>query len=297
MKLLKNISVNLKMVFTNYGFYLCMVFTVILCMCASIYYDGMKNEMYSIIKSLKEFDREFMLNDTSFCSYQVIDRGSGSWLSMFVPIISAFAFVPMVCDEAESKMIRNSVFRSSKLTFHTSKFVTACLSGGLAVMLGFAVFAIIVSFTFPNIDQYSSELQEHMNMNLSYSFPKLAQHGYGAVISVKFLEMFIYGTVSAAPAIMLTSFIKNKYLVMCIPFFFKYAITQTCVKLNSKAWSNFENPNERLGKIVNIIAPDSVVSLFQYTEKNYILIYNLLLITVAFIVYIIIQKRRLDCGE
>lgn len=297
MRLLKNISVNLKMVFTNYGFYLCAVFTVILCMCASIYYEGRTNENYSVIKSLTEFDRQFMLHDTSFCSYQVIERGSGSWLSMFVPIISAFAFVPIICDEAESKMIRNSVFHSSKLTFYASKYITACLSGGLAVMLGFAVFAVIINFTFPNIDQYSPELQEHLKESLFYSFPKLAKHGYGALICVKFLEIFIYGAVAAAPAVMLTSFIRNKYLVMCIPFFFKYAVTQTCFKLISEAWSDLENPNVKLSKFAYIIAPDSVVSLFSYNEKNYILIYNLLLVTAAFIFYIIIQKRRLDCGE
>lgn len=297
MKLLKNIFVNLKMVFSNYGFYLSAAFTVILCMCASIYYDSTINENYSIIRSLTEFNREFMLTDTSFCTYKVIERGSGSWLSMFIPIISAFAFVPIICDETESKMIRNSIFRSSKLTFHISKFVTACLSGGLSVLLGFAVFAVIVNFTFPSISQYSSELQEQMNTNLLYSYPWLTQHKYGLLILIKFLEIFIYGVLSAVPAVTLTSFIKNKYLVICIPFFFKYAITQTCVKLSSKAWNDFENPNEKLVKAINIIAPDSIVNLFLYTEKKYILIYNMLFIITAFIIYSIIQKRRLDCGE
>ena len=103
--------------------------------------------------------------------------------------------------------------------------------------------------------------------------------------------MFLYGFISTAPAVMLTSFVRNKYLVMCIPFFFKYAITQTCIKLSSDT-----EQSVNMQKITNIIAPDSVVNAFYYPEKYAILIYNLFLVILAFTLYTVIYNRRFDSG-
>lgn len=297
MKIIKNISVNLKMILSNYGLYICMAFTIILCSGTGIYTDNMTSYEYSIIKSLIEFNREFMLSSTDFCSINVALRASNGWLSMFIPIISAFAFIPFVCDECESQAIRNTIFRSSKFSFYTSKFLTTCISGGIAVMLGYIIFTGLVYTLFPNINEYAIELQNMYKEILSYTYPNVANNGYIGVLLIKYAEMFIYGAISAVPAITLTCITKNKYLVMCIPFFVKYAVTQSCIKLMAQAYSDFENINEKLGRFTNIIAPDSILNLFELSDKKLILLYNGGLIVIAFIFYIIVQKRRLDCGE
>lgn len=297
MKLLKNISENLKMVFTNYGFYVCMVFTVVLCFCTGIYRDPINNNEYSVIKSLMEFNRKFMLNDKTFCSYSVADRGSGSWLSMFIPIISAFAFIPLVCDESESRFVRFSVFRSSKFSYRTSKFLTGCISGGLAVMLGYIIFTASVYVLFPNISEYSPEAQEMLREELTYMYPEASKHGYAFLLGIRFLEMFIYGAASAVPSVMLTSLMRNKYLVMCIPFFLKYAVTQTSAKLSARAFRDWENPDMKLSKFASVISPDALLSVFASQNMRQIFLYNGALILFAFLFYMIVCGRRLDCGE
>ena len=130
------IKTDFYKIVTGYGMYLCVLFTIILCFGTSIHIDMMNNDQYSVIRSLISFDREFMLSSYDFISINVALKGAGSWLSMFIPIISAFAYIPLVCDESESKSIRNAVFRSSKLKFYLSRFITAVLSGGFAVMIG-----------------------------------------------------------------------------------------------------------------------------------------------------------------
>ena len=297
MKIIKNIMVNFKMIFTNYGFYICTAFTIILCFCAGIYRDPINNNEYSVIKSLIEFDREFMLNDNSFCSYKVAENGSGSWLSMFIPIISAFTFIPLVCDESESKFIRFSVFRSSKFNYHISKFLTACISGGLAVAFGYIIFTVSIYAVFPNINDYSKELQTILKEEISYIYPKSAGQSYIFILGIKSAEMFIYGAISSVPSIMLTCLIKNKYLVMCIPFFIKYTVTQTSTRLSSQALSNIENPNIRLLKFSAVISPDSILNVFNSPNMRLIFIYNGTLVLTAFLFYIIVCGRRFDCGE
>lgn len=292
-----SIKTNLKMIFTNYGFYICTAFMIVLCFCSGIYRDSLTDDMYSVIHSLTKFNYTFMLESIDFCSINVMLKGSGSWLSMSIPIISAFAFIPLICDECESKAVRNAIFRSSKFSFYTSKFLTACISGGLAVMLGYIIFTGLVYVLFPNINEYTIESQNMYKEILSYTYSNVADDRYIGILLIKYVEMFIYGAIATVPAIVLTCITKNKYLVMCIPFFFKYAVTQTCVKLSSKAWSNFENPNEKLGRFINIIAPDAVLNLFESSDKKLILLYNGGLVVIAFLFYMIIQRRRFDCGE
>ncbi len=297
MKTLKNSMVNFRMIFTNYGFYICIAFTAVLCFCTAIYHDPTNNNEYSAIKSLMEFDHEFMLNNTLFCSYSVASKGAGSWMTMFIPIISAFAFIPLVCDRCESKFVRLSVFRSSKLSHRTAEFLTACISGGLAVMLGYLLFIGLVYILFPNINEYSPDLQAMLSEELSYVYPEALKHGHAYLLAMQSFEIFLYGTVSAVPSVMLTCLIRNKYLVMCIPFFLKYAVTQTSVKLSARAFSDWQNPDMKLSEFAAIISPDAILNSFSSPLMWQIILYNGVLVFVAFLFYIIVYGRRLDCGE
>ena len=264
MKALGNYNVNLRKVLTGYGFYVSVAFTILLLALSSIYStDNYDN--YSAIRVLMEYDRDFMLNNTHLCSYSVVRNSTGGWFSMFVPIISAFAFVPMICDEYDSGSVRFNIFRSSKLRYHISKFIIGSTSGGLAVLAGFIVYTVFV-----------------------YSV-------YIPLLLLKSLEIFIYGFVSSALAVLFTSFIRNKYLVMCIPFFVKYVVTQTCTKFNFDA---MVKQNMRIIKLSNIINPDSVLNLYLYNDyRHIIIIYNIILWSVLFAVYIVISVKRVDCGE
>ncbi len=296
--IIRNIKMNFHKIITGYGFYICVLFTAILCFSANIYEDFGNGNKYSAIASLLNFDREFMLSDTSFCSFEVMRKGAGSWLSMFIPIISAFAFVPLVCDEYEAKSVRFEIFRSSKLCYHTSRFVTACLCGGLAVMLGFGLFTLTEYALFPNINEYEESLKTMYEEGLSYQYPSILQSGYAIIVLEKLGDMFLYGVVCVAPVIMMTSIIRNKYLVMCIPFFLKYAINQTCIKLQSQAISDIENTDTKLLKISSIVNPDALSYLSEYgDDKKLVLIYSGFIVFAALAFYLIICARRLDSGE
>lgn len=282
---------------TGYGLYLCVLFTVILCFGTGIHSDMINNNEYSIIRSLTSFDREYMLSSTDFSSINVALKGAGSWLTMFIPIISAFAFIPLVCDEGESKSIRNDLFRTSKVKFYLSKFITAILSGGFAVMIGYMLFNGIVFILFPNIKEYPPETYETYKKTLSLSYPSIADYGLTSALLIQYVEVFIYGALAAIPSIVLTAISKNKYIVMCIPFFIKYALTQTCAKMLAQAYSNSDSINEGLIKFSNTINPDSVLSIFKIANRKLIVIYYIVIIVIALMFYLFIQLRRFDCGE
>lgn len=290
------IKTDFYKIVTGYGMYLCVLFTIILCFGTSIHIDMMNNDQYSVIRSLISFDREFMLSSYDFISINVALKGAGSWLSMFIPIISAFAYIPLVCDESESKSIRNAVFRSSKLKFYLSRFITAVLSGGFAVMIGYMVFCGMVFILFPGIGEFPAETREFYIQYLSDVYPSTADFGIGSALVIKFAEIFVYGAIAAIPAILLTAVSKNKYVVLCIPFFIKYALTQTSIKLIAQAYSNGEGVGGKLTDISNMINLDYVLQIYEMKSYRLILLYIIVAIS-TLALYLFIQLRRFDSGE
>lgn len=297
MTLINSIFTHFRKAVTGYGFWICVGFTVILCFSANIYTDVIKKDRYSVFLALRTFDREFMLTDTSFCSFSVVHHAAEGWLSLFIPIIAAFAFIPLVCDEYEAKSVRFEIFRSSKKGYHLSRFVTSCLSGGLAVTAGFAMFSMLAFLLFPGLDDYSPAQREMFLETLSYAFPEIAE-GIALPLLKTIGAVFLYGMTAAVPAITLTAIIRNKYLVLCIPFFLKYAVVQSCIKMQSQAISDWEHPDEALMRFVGIVNPDNLVFLSQTGDnKTAVLLYNGGLVLLGLIVYIFIQTRRTDSGE
>lgn len=298
MKTLKLINVNLRKVMTSAGFYACVLLTALLCFTAQAYHDIAENKNYSVIGVLLKFTREEMLTNSQFSAYEMISCVSGGWLSLFIPIVAAFPLMPLICDERESKCVRYSAFRSSRLSFSTGSFLTAMISGGLSVFCGFVLFALFVYMLFPNISEYAPELRESTEWWISGAFPLFSRFGYLYLIALDCLEMFMYGALSAVPALIMTAFMKNKYLVLCIPFFLKYAATQLHTGLLRDVYYNIENINEGLLDILSITELDAIGDIFSYGEQMWrnMLFYAVLLI-MGFALYSIVMSRRVDFGE
>lgn len=287
---------DLRKILTSYGFYVCVVFSAVLCFSANIYTDVVKDDRYSVFTALVTFDRRFMLTDTSFCAQSIILKGADGWLPMFIPIISAFAFIPLICDEHEAKSVRFEIFRTSKCSFYISRFVTALLCGALAVTIGYLIFIGLVLLLFPHLSEYRPQQTEMFYENLRYVYPEISR---GVLLPVvKTLgSVFIYGAFWAMPAVLLTAVVRNKYIVLCVPFFLKYALGQLCQKLQAQAVSDIQHTDMKLLEFTGVIHPDSLAHLSQLGDKKSVLIYSGLLVIAAFVLYMLLQTRRLDSGE
>lgn len=298
MKTLRLIKVNLCKVMTSVGFYACVLLTVLLCFTAQAYQDIFENKNYSVIGVLLEFSREEMLANSSFSAYQILSCVSSGWLSLFIPIIAAFPLMPLICDERESKSVRYSAFRSTKFSFSTGNFLTAMISGGLAVLCGFVLFAVSVYTLFPDISEYPSGLRDSAEWWISGTYPLFEKYGYPYMIALDLIELFLYGALSAIPALIMTALMKNKYLVLCIPFFLKYAAMQLHTGLLRNAYQDIENINENYLDILSVTEPDAIGNIFSYGEtmwKNWI--FNIFLLIAAFVLYTVMMNRRVDFGE
>lgn len=298
MSILKNIRVDGRKIVMGYGFYISIFLTFILCLSSPIYKHEEKNETYSVIDVLNKFNKETMLEYPEMCADTVLMKGNRGWLSLFIPIISGFAFVPIICDEYNFKVVRNEIFRSTNFRFNTSKFVMACVSGGVAVMIGYALYICLISTLFPSFNLYQPELQMTISEEIYGSNPFFSDLNKISITFLKLGEIFLYGLFSSVFVVFLSSFVKNKYLVLCVPFFIQYGITQFCMKIRITEINNAEKMNEKLIYISNIILPESVADLSQYVFYiKYIIVYNIAKMILLYIAYMIINYRRVDYGE
>lgn len=179
--------------------------------------------------------------------------------------------------------MRFQIFRSSKLKFNISRYFSGIICGGLAVSLGYVIFCCFVSFLFPNVTKLSP--QADIDPYFSFDFFKTL------------LGVFLYGAFWSMPAMFLTSFLKNKYIIMCVPLFFKYGISQTIQKLSQNVFSDPENINYDLLKFIEIINPDGLIRLAQSPEQLWILINFGILSAIFFVGYMIFKRMRIDCSE
>lgn len=279
---MRNLFVSFRKIMTSCGFWLCVGMTVLLLFAAEVYTDYDTKNRYSVFRAITSLSREELCAHQELCNVMVIQNARGGWFTLFAPIITAFCFVPTMCAEREENAVRFQVFRTSKLKHSVTEFFSGVIAGGFAVMLGYAVFSGAAVVLCPSAFQMTGFDAEFIK-EMTVSFPKLV------------LGVWLFGMFQSVPAMFLTSVLRNKYLIMCIPFFAKYALTQSVQKMSLNAFADIENIDETMLKISNTINPDGLLCI-TYAENHAAALFFGITAVVFFAAFIIISRKRGDCG-
>lgn len=257
--------ISLRRIFTEKSCWLCCACVFALCFTASVGVaeNGDPINVFSYI-----FGDE---KDPPSADMIINSRG-GSWLAMFLPIISGLCFANVICDDKSSKYMRYEVIRTGCRKLKAAKFLSAAVLSGIVTVIGFLAFSVYIGSCFPKDD--------FMKINLA----------------ITLLEMFIYGVISAVPALITAAFTNNKYLIVCVPFLLKYGLSQFAYKLSNDAYEDLSNPNLVLAKLGILIAPDSVSCVFTYPYTLEIILINAGLLLGGCIVYLF-RQGGVDKGE
>lgn len=284
MKLRYGLKQELKKTVVSYGFLLCTFMAFTLLFCCHVYFDNATGKTYSTIECMMKLSREQMKENMSFSSYNIAMQSKGGFFQMFLPIIASFPFIPNFCAERTSGLMRFTITRMGKYRYYIVKFISALLGGGLAVSLGYIFYVLVVYLFFPSYSSYNMVTENEWMMLIK------------AVIG-----MFFFGVVSTLPAFLFASFIKNKYLVTCIPFTLLYLYNIWLTKIETNAMVNY---NDVLLNLENILSPKTI-TLFPYMVYKGNISYNIMwnyllyfvLLIIGFIAFTVIMNRRWDCGE
>ena len=104
---------------------------------------------------------------------------------------------------------------------------------------------------------------------------------------IRSLEMFIYGMTSVMLTLLISAFVRNKYLMLCIPFMLNYF------------WSGLVDKYISANKFIQYCSPLSPSMLFhlQWNEGRKVLMFWTCFIFVILALSYIVMEKRCDCGE
>lgn len=257
--------------------------TFLLCFTEEVYINISTMQTFSAFEVLFKFDRAFMESRSSFCSLLVFESAFSGYSAMFLPVLASFPFVFSQSAERNSGNMRFAIFRAKRLKYYLSKFICAVLSGGICVTLGVLLFGIFANCAFPNIQYFP-------NLNLEYYAPD----GVLAEILKKLLSSFIYGSINAVPAFFLSSFCRNRYIILCVPFLMRFMLDTATKKVTANS------PDYNIYEMVfpfESYAPSQI----PYLEAGSML-YSTIAVIVIFsavmlLGYIMIMEHQTDKGE
>ena len=280
--MIKALKCDLSKTIVSFGFVIAVLVTFLLCFTETAYVDSYNNQRFSVYEVLLKFDMSFIAEDSSFNSLKIYKSALSGYSAMFLPVLASFPFVFSQCAERNSGNIRFSIFRTHKIKFYLSKYISAFLSGGLGIALGVFIFGIISFCVFPGIESYP-----HMN------FEYYAPEGVFLEVCKKLFSSFIYGSVSTMPAFFLSSFCRNKYLILCVPFLLRFMLDTATKKIV------INTPDYEFYKLVfpfESYAPSQIPYL-----KADSLLFSTIAVTLisSFLIlvgYILIMEHRIDKG-
>lgn len=278
---MRTFIITLRKFVTSYGFLICVGMAVMLLFSSEVYYDYDTQTRYSVFRTLMDFTFEERCARFELCSSSILKSAQGTWFTLFAPIIAAFCFVPTICTEREEKAARFQIFRTTRLNYCVSQFFAAVFAGGIAIMLGYSIFAAASQMLFPDISQMTEFAAEVLQ---------------GTTINIPLLifKEFLFGAFWSIPAMFLTSVLNNKYLIMCIPFFLKYGLMQTYQKISQNAFS-LDGVDENARRLANAVNPDGILWIYDETRLTVSLVFGISA-AVMFAAFIIINRKRGDCG-
>lgn len=287
-----------KRLFRSPMFWLSAAGTAAICMFSELYIDP-QGETKTVIEMFARYSKNAMLADVKLCSYNVFITGFRGWLTMFVPVIVSISAIGIYTDERKSGMWRLTLHRTGRVRYSISSGLFILLSGGLSLTLGSGLFAALAAVMFPPLSAYTAE-------DVSFFTGLMFRQGTGMYdiymagglplcTAVQLSETFFYGMVCSAAAMMLSLFCENKYVMICIPFFLKYALGQFSASLFVKAADDPSGYNEKLSNLAELIDPDAANSFLSYPgyQPGKIVLINAGLAVILFILFCIIRIRRL----
>lgn len=297
MKLLWSIKVNLRRAICSVRF-LCCVFAVFVMWFTNVIgTDHQTMDKLTIPAVLLR--PELIRQDVHYCAFQVFTAGSPMWVSMFTPVLAAFAYVPLLCDERRSQLSRLLITRQGKLRYAFGHVCGAMLTGGMTMLCGYTLFGGVVAVLFPSLHEYDSATVSAFLEEKLWQYPQsfsenLHAGQFAPVIFIKCIEMFLYGAFSSIPALICSAFTHNKYTVLCMPFFASYSWNQLNTRLTAKIVLS-DMVHQGLGRFLIISMPSAMLSSLENMAAQILILhgsFTLLLI----IIFIIITERRRDCG-
>ena len=248
------IRLFLKRICKNKIYWLAVLSALVLLLCSVIYTDPTTGETFTFLSLFYNEDMQSRLGYGSI-SFRNIFMGYNlyNYLWMFAPIIVG---IPCVLNQRTERFV---LFRGSKNGYFFSKYVSNLVLGGAIMVLAQMLFMFIGM----GLMQYLTIVKQ---MEIT---PEPLWDTY---MAQRLWDIFCDSVLQTIPGILLAEFIRNKYLILCVPFVWKYLMDMFVM-----SWIPFE------------------VQMKILPEENPVVFAGVLL--ACGILIKVVAERRCDCGQ
>ena len=245
----------LKRIFTNKAYWLAVLITILLLMCSNIYKDTLTGKEYIFLSLFYDMVPRQAMEFGNVSLEKILFGPDTGYLWMFCPIIVGMPCVLL------NKTDRLVLFRSSKMGYVVSKSAAVLITGGLVLVIAYFVFGLI------------GMVVMHHNIWNIYFVKKL-------------LSVFCQGIFCALPSVVLSEIVRNKYLILCIPYVINYFTIMFLTGIIP-------------GRIGRCIDPSAYGNLFLGTKEQVVpcVITLVSAVGVCLLWNVIRLGSRCDCGQ
>jgi len=242
-----------------------------LCTTACIYTDYSISKSYSFLEMLSGSMKP--IRDTIPAGMVWRSGLDGQYARLFLPIATSLSYVPQLCTERESGLIRFSLIRQNRLRYALGKALSALLGGGLIVLLGFLLYGGLVYLLYP------------MNPEVDPELLGIMQDTWWKTL----LGKFLLGVSMTAPSLLLCAFLRDRWLITCLPVLY-YFVLDTAASL-----AFFSENQSYLRQIIDYFRPDGAAHLIVSFSWSRLFIL-LILWSISPILFCLRLRRKEDCG-
>lgn len=189
---------------------------------------------------------EVPMDPYQLCSLPLLTGFAGGyWFNLMLVAASTLSFSVYFCDERTSGMMRFSLTRSNKYGFLTGKLLAASSAAVLALLMGYAAFAVSVLCTTPELPDLPPEEMYWMMYSLTgvegvYDTPESA---LGLLIGQRIIIPLLWNSFTAIFwslfAMAVTALKPNKYFATVLPVVACYLWEQSISRPALWMWSGF----------------------------------------------------------
>ncbi|MGN0375516.1 MAG: hypothetical protein ACI4EN_08460 [Butyrivibrio sp.] len=260
---------RIKMV-SGTAFIVACITALILFLSSTVYYSLDTGRVYNIISLLFSAERKSILDGGSISASELFYRENNGYMMMFAPIVAAIPYISVSSGSNNNNNLRFEIFRSGKTSYVLGNLFSAMTVGGIIFSVTYCIYGVVL-YTVIGVGSYI--LKD---------------------VVLKIISMFLYGAVSVLPSYFLAVFIRNKYIVLCIPFMLNYLM----ILLWSKIIPEIVIQNEMAGRALEVMQLSNIQNVWNMGScysAFYVAWYTLIII-IIFIINRLYTERRCDCG-
>jgi hypothetical protein len=236
------------------------------------------------VEVLINFGGDYLSGNYTFSSLNVFANGTGVHLFALVPILSAATFIKNFNDTKNGGFYRYESFRSGKTKLITAKFSGGVISGGLVFLAGYILFGIIAFILFPTFQSY--EIPPELQQFLFLGNPPL-------FILYKLIGVFFLGMLSTLPAILLSAFIRNMYVILSATYMGIYLYN---LLLGRAIFELIRKGDFEFADRLSHLFPHSIVTI-AFSFNPITPIFQFVVILITFFLFSCLLRWRVDFSE